>query len=99
MNNTTKRIEGAAEQAGGTIKKHVGKAIGNQQMEAEGRVHEVAGQAKQTAAKAGERVKGALEEAGGAIKQGAGKLLDNQQMALEGEAKKVEGAARQKLNK
>jgi diguanylate cyclase (GGDEF)-like protein len=99
MSNTSKRIRGAAKQAGGTIKKAVGKAIGNQQMEAEGRVDEIAGAAEQTTAKASERVKGAVEEAGGSIKKAVGKLIDNDQMTLEGKAKEAQGSARQKLNK
>ena len=98
MNNTSKRIEGVAEQVGGTIKKSVGSLIGNQQMEAEGRVAELSGEAKQASAKAAERVKGSLEEAGGALEQGAGKLLGNEPMAAEGKAKKLKGEARQKLN-
>jgi uncharacterized protein YjbJ (UPF0337 family) len=98
MNNTTKRIEGAAEQVGGTIKKGVGSLIGNQQMQAEGRIAEVSGEAKQEAAKAAERVKGSIEQAGGALEHGAGKILGDNHMAAEGTAKKVKGEVRQKLN-
>ena len=47
MSNTSKRIEGAAEQVGGTIKKGVGNLIGNEQMEAEGKAKELKGQARQ----------------------------------------------------
>jgi uncharacterized protein YjbJ (UPF0337 family) len=98
MSNTTKRIQGAAQQVGGAIKKTVGKAIGSEQMETEGRVTELSGVAKQAAAKGAERAKGAAEELGGAIKNGAGKLLDDQQMEAEGEATRLKGAARGKLN-
>jgi uncharacterized protein YjbJ (UPF0337 family) len=98
MNNTTKRIEGAAEQAGGAIKKGVGSLIGNPQMEAEGRVAEISGEAKQASAKAAERVKGAVEEVTGAIEHGAGKLVDDKHMAAAGKAKQVKGEVRQKLN-
>jgi uncharacterized protein YjbJ (UPF0337 family) len=98
MSNTSKRIAGAAEQVGGTIKKGVGSLIGNPQMEAEGRVAELSGEAKQASAKAAERVKGSIEEVGGAVQHGAGKLLGNEQMAAEGKVKELEGEARQKLN-
>ena len=95
MNNTGKRIEGAAEELGGKI---IGHAISNQQMEAEGRVTELKGEAKQEAVKAGERVKGTIEEASGALKKGVGKLIDNEQMEVEGKAKELQGQARQKAN-
>jgi len=98
MSNTGKRIEGAAEELGGSIKKNVGKLIDNEQMEAEGRATELKGEAKQEAAKAGERVKGAAEEVGGSIKKGVGKLIDNEQMEVEGRAKELQGEARQKAN-
>ena len=98
MSNTGKRIEGAAEELGGKIKAGIGSAIGNEQMEAEGRATELKGEAKQAAAKAGERVKGAVEEAGGALKKGVGKLIDNEQMEVEGRAKELQGEARQKAN-
>jgi len=45
MNNTGKRIEGAAEEVGGKIKGSVGSLIGNQQMEAEGKAKELQGRA------------------------------------------------------
>src|SRR5580700_4674090 len=47
MNNTSKRIEGAAEQMGGAIKKGVGSLIGDQKMVAEGSVAEVSGEVRQ----------------------------------------------------
>jgi uncharacterized protein YjbJ (UPF0337 family) len=98
MSNQSNRAAGAANEVGGKIKKGVGKLIGNQQMEAEGKAKELQGAAQQSAAKAGERVKGSLEEAGGTIKKGVGKLLSNEQMEAEGKAKELQGAARQKLN-
>ncbi len=98
MNNTTKRIKGAAEQAGGAIKKGVGHLIGDEKMEADGRATELSGEAKQAAAKAAERVKGAVEEGSGAVKHAVGKVLDDKQMAAEGKAKELQGEARQKLN-
>lgn len=98
MKNTMKRIEGAAEQAGGAIEKGVGKLIGNERLVAEGRRSELEGKAKRVAAKAAEQVKGAVQEAGGAVKNAAGKVLDDDKMAAEGKAKELEGKARQKLS-
>ena len=47
--NESDRAEGAAEEIGGKIKKHVGRAIGNEQMEVEGKAKELKGQARQKA--------------------------------------------------
>ena len=98
MSNIGNRIEGAAEELGGKIKKGIGQLIDNEQMEAEGRATELKGEAKQEAAKAGERAKGAVEEVGGSLKKGVGKLIDNEQMEVEGRAKELQGEARQKAN-
>jgi len=99
MSNASKRSEGAAEALGGKIKGAVGKAIGNEQMEAEGRAKELKGQAKQEGAKAAERGKGKAEEVVGAIKNRVGAVIDNEQMQAEGKAKELKGQARQKVNR
>jgi uncharacterized protein YjbJ (UPF0337 family) len=99
MSNASKRGEGAAEELGGKIKGAIGKVIGNEQMQAEGKAKELEGKAKQEAAKAGERVKGAVEEAVGAAKNRVGALIDNEQMEVEGKAKELKGEARQEANK
>jgi uncharacterized protein YjbJ (UPF0337 family) len=98
MSNQADRGEGKAEELGGKIKRGVGKAIGNEQMEAEGAVKEVKGQARQEEAKGKERVKGKVEEVTGGLKNRAGALIDNEQMQAEGKAREVKGEARQKLN-
>ena len=98
MSNAANRGEGAAEELGGKIKKTVGKLIGNEQMEAEGKVKEVKGEAKQEAAKASERTTGKVEEVAGAIKNRVGAVLGNEQMQAEGKVKELKGEARQKAN-
>ena len=99
MSNASNRGEGAAEEFGGKLKKNIGKLIGNEQMEAEGKAKELKGQAEQETAKAAERTKGAVEEVAGAVKNRIGKVLDNEQMAAEGKAKELKGEARQAANK
>ena len=99
MSNASNRGEGAATELGGVIKKNVGKVIGNEQMEAEGKAKELQGQAQQEAAKAAERGKGKVEEVVGAVKNRVGQVIDNEQMAAEGKAKELQGEARQKENK
>lgn len=98
MGNVANRGEGVAEQVGGKIKAGVGKLIGNEQMEAEGRAKELKGEAREEAAKAGERSKGAVEEVVGAVKNRVGAVIDNEQMQVEGKAKELKGEARQKAN-
>jgi membrane protein len=69
MSNTTRGIDGAAEQVGGTIKKGVGSPLGKEQMEGEGRrVAELSGEAKQAASVAAE---GAARQK---LNRGQGKL-------------------------
>ena len=51
MSNNSKRGEGAAEELGGKVKNVVGKVIGNEQMEAEGKAKELKGKGKQEAAR------------------------------------------------
>jgi uncharacterized protein YjbJ (UPF0337 family) len=98
MSNASNRAEGAAEELGGKIKKGIGQLIGNEQMEAEGRVKELKGEARQEEAKAEERAKGAFQKAAGSVKSGVGQLIDNEQMEAEGKLKKLEGEARQRAN-
>jgi uncharacterized protein YjbJ (UPF0337 family) len=98
MSNASKRGEGAAEELGGSIKKTVGKVIGNEQMEAEGYAKEVKGKLQQEQVKTQERAKGVFEEATGALKNRVGKVIDNEQMAAEGRARELKGEARQKAN-
>jgi uncharacterized protein YjbJ (UPF0337 family) len=99
MSNASKRGEGAAEKLGGKIKRSIGKLIGNEQMQAEGRAKELKGTAKVESAKAAERAKGQAEEVAGAVKNRVGAVIDNEQMQVEGKAKELKGEARQKANR
>lgn len=98
MGTNEERIKGKAEEIKGHVKHGVGKAIGNEQMEAEGYAEEAAGEARQDAAKATERVRGAGEELKGKIKNAAGDLIDDEQLEAEGKAEELKGQARQKAN-
>jgi uncharacterized protein YjbJ (UPF0337 family) len=93
------RGEGAAEQIGGKIKHGIGKAIGNEQMQAEGKAKELKGEAREESAKAEERGKGKVEEVTGAVKNRVGAVIDNEQMQAEGKARELKGEARQKANR
>src|SRR3954463_1016000 len=98
MSIESKRGEGAAEEIGGTIKKVAGRVLGDEQMEADGRAKEAAGEAKQEGAKAAGRVVGKIEEVVGAMKNRVGQVIDNEQMAAEGQIKELKGEAKQKVN-
>ena len=99
MGNMKKRAQGLVEEAGGKLKRAAGKAIGNQQMQAEGAATELKGTARQEGAKTAERVKGTLEEVTGAAKKHLGSAIDNQQMEAEGKARELKGQGRQAANK
>lgn len=96
---STERAEGKVQEIAGSLKKGVGRLIGNEQMEAEGKAKEMMGQAHQEKAKAGQRVKGAVEELTGSVKKHVGKVIDNEQMEAEGKAKEMTGQVRQKINR
>lgn len=98
MSNTSRHIEGMTDKAIGKIKKTVGSAIDNEQMEAEGKARELQGEAKTKAAEASENLKGKFEEVTGAVKRKVGEVIDNQQMQVEGAAREKKGELRQKLN-
>jgi uncharacterized protein YjbJ (UPF0337 family) len=98
MSNMSERVAGAAKELGGKIKGAVGEALGNEQMQAEGKAQELAGAAKQALAKAAERGKAAVEGALGAIKEHVGAGIGNEQMQVEGIAKGVVADVRKKIN-
>ncbi len=99
MSTASKRGEGTAEKLGGKIQRSIGKLIGNERMEAEGRAKELKGTAKVESAKAAERAKGQVQEVAGAAKNRVGAVIDNERMQAEGKAKEIEGEARQKANR
>ena len=99
MSTTSKRGEGAAEELGDKLKKGLGKLLGDEQMEAEGRAKEIAGETKQEEAKTEERLKGEVEGAVGALKNRVSHQIDNEQKIAGGKAKELQGEARQRANR
>lgn len=99
MSNQTKRIEGTAKELGGKIQKGVGNLIGNERMEAEGRVNELEGKTVKEGAKAAERVKGTVEQVAGSVKHKVGALLDDPSLEAKGVAEKTLGTARKEANR
>lgn len=89
------RNEGKGEEIGGKLKAGVGKLIGNEKMQAEGRLHQAKGKAKQQVAKGAEKVKGKAQEALGAAKSGVGSAIDDERLEAEGRIQELEGEERQ----
>lgn len=61
-NSTTDKIKGVANEAAGTIRQGVGRAIGNSEMEAKGLVQKTKGEAQQLKGDAKDAVKGVVDK-------------------------------------
>jgi uncharacterized protein YjbJ (UPF0337 family) len=99
MGNGTERAKGKLQEIKGAVKEGVGDLIDNEQMQAEGHVEKVKGQARQDVAKAEEQVKGIGEEIEGRATGAVGSLIGNEQMQTEGKAKELKGKGRQQANR
>ena len=65
MGSTTDKVEGYANQAAGNVKQGVGKVVGSEQLEAEGALQELKGEAQV-----------AVGKTKAAVKDGANKIAD-----------------------
>lgn len=99
MSTISKRTEGTIDEAAGKIKAGIGKAIGNEQMQVEGRAKQAKGVAEKEGAKAVERGKGAVEKVVGKAKAAVGNLTDDEDLKEEGEDDETVGEARRELNR
>ncbi len=66
MSSTTDKIKGMANEAAGNVKQAVGRATGNERLEADGLVQERKGEAQQALGK----TKEAIKDAADAVKRG-----------------------------
>ena len=62
MGSLTDKIKGVANQAGGKAKQGLGKAIGNEQMQAEGMAQQVEGKVQKKVGDAKSTIKGAADK-------------------------------------
>lgn len=62
MSSTTDKIKGVANQVGGKVKEGIGKAIGNEQMQAEGLGQQAKGKVQQKMGEAKDAVKDAAHD-------------------------------------
>jgi uncharacterized protein YjbJ (UPF0337 family) len=99
MGNNEERLKGKAQEFAGSVKEHVGDAVDDEQMQAEGKAQRLEGHSRHEAAEAAERTKGAAQELTGKVKGAVGDVLDDEQMQAKGRAEELEGQARQKANR
>ncbi len=86
MTNTSKRVEGVAEELGGKIRGGFGKLIGNEQMQVSGKACELEGAAKQLAAKAIEPIQVKMVKFVGAVRYRVGAMIENEHPRIESRA-------------
>ncbi|RIA97201.1 putative cruciform DNA binding protein [Glomus cerebriforme] len=92
INADAKYYQGAAKEA-------MGQAIGNQQMQAEGKAKKLEGEGEYKAAQTKGQAEGYKDKVTGGLKETAGQLTGNQQMQAEGNVTKNTGQAQADLNK
>ena len=92
------RARGRNQAIAGKVKQGLGKLIGNKQMEAEGTIEVIRGEADEASVKASERAIGAGQELGGTLKHAIGDLIENPELAIEGQAEAIKGKHRQDDN-
>jgi len=98
MSGEPSKVSGYTDKVTGAIKENVGYIIGNQQMEAEGKIKKEKGNIEVESAKAVEYTKGTGEQIKGNIKEGVGNVIGNEQMQAEGKAERLKGEARKTIN-
>jgi uncharacterized protein YjbJ (UPF0337 family) len=92
------RIKGAAQEVSGKVKEATGQAVGNPDLEKEGREEGATGEARQKIEKDIEQAKGAVQQATGRGKAAAGAAIGDTGREVEGKLEEVEGKIRQKGN-
>ena len=62
MSSTTDKLKGVANEAVGNVKKNVGKAVGSEKMQAEGRAQQTKGAAQRTVGEVKDAVKRVVDK-------------------------------------
>lgn len=92
------KVSGYTDQTMGGLKENAGWAMGNKQMEAEGKARRAKGDAEVEAARAEQKAIGEKDKFKGNIKETTGNILGNEQWQAEGKAERLQGEARDKTN-
>ncbi|CAG8672877.1 15563_t:CDS:2 [Cetraspora pellucida] len=82
----------------GAAKETLGKTVGNEKMEAEGREKKIEGQEEYDAAKMAGKAEGVKDESSGEVKKTSGDTLGDTKMKAEGKATELKGQAERKIN-
>lgn len=69
MGSTSDKVKGYANEAAGNVKQGVGKAVGNEKLQAEGAAQELKGEAQVAVGKAKDAVKDGADAVNKAIKK------------------------------
>jgi uncharacterized protein YjbJ (UPF0337 family) len=67
MGSTSDKIKGAANEAMGNVKQGIGKVVGSDKLQAEGKMQEIEGEAQQALGKTKDAIKNAADRANDAI--------------------------------
>jgi len=92
------KTEGYKDKVVGAVKENTGYVVGNERMEAEGKVQRMKGTGEVETAKAEQVAKGTTEQIKGNIKEFSGKVLGNERMEAEGKVDRLTGNARKEAN-
>ncbi|CAG8562326.1 4397_t:CDS:2 [Ambispora leptoticha] len=102
--NVTNGNDGATKTHGnttyytGAAKEKVGTVLGNERMQAEGKVEKLQGESEYNAAQFKGQTQGVKDNVKGHAKDAIGGITGNQQMQAEGKLDKTSGQAQQKAN-
>ena len=92
------RLAGKVDEVVGSVKKTVGRAVGDRSLEAEGTVREAGGQVRQEEAKAVGRTRGVGQQIAGKLKTAVGQVTGDESLEAEGRVEDAEGKLRRKAN-
>ncbi len=68
MSSTTDKLKGLANEAAGTVKQGIGKATGNEKLQAEGKAQELKGETQRAVGEVKDGVGNAAQKAADAVK-------------------------------
>jgi len=92
------KVKGYTNEAVGAVKEGVGKAVGNEHLQAEGMVQKDAGKCQVAGEKAAGMVEAKTDQVTGAVKENFGKLTDDNSLKMEGKAERLKGDAKEVVN-
>ncbi|KAF9576190.1 hypothetical protein EC968_010313 [Mortierella alpina] len=94
---STSRIANSVKSAIGGAKKTVGSALGNESMQASGKIQQAEAHAANLAARAEQQAKGVAHDIKGAAQKTVGSATGNKSMEAEGHINSARGKAERKV--